>query len=62
MDGSVAEGWEEVRAAFESNFAEGLEKSAQLVISVEGQVVVDLWGPLLRLSTPRPRENSMAIP
>lgn len=36
--------WEPVRQAFAENFAEGLEKGAQLVIRVDGENVVDLYG------------------
>jgi CubicO group peptidase (beta-lactamase class C family) len=44
VDGTTAKGWEPVKEAFEGNFAKGLEKNAQLVIRVDGKVVVDLWG------------------
>ena len=33
---------ESVKAAFAGNFAKGLEKGAQLVIRVDGEVVVDM--------------------
>lgn len=44
VSGSVAEGWEDVREAFEKNFAENLEVGAQLVVFKEGVPVVDLHG------------------
>lgn len=44
VSGSTAEGWEDVRAAFEHNFADNLELGAQLTIYQEGAPVVDLHG------------------
>jgi len=44
IQGTIADGWEPVRAAFAQNFAEGYEKGAQLVIRVNGHNVVDLHG------------------
>lgn len=44
VEGSVAAGYEKVRAAFESNFAEGQELGAQLVIYKDGAKIVDLVG------------------
>lgn len=44
VQGTVAPGWERVRDAFEQNFAEGLEKGAQLVVRIDGNTVVDLHG------------------
>ncbi len=48
---------ESVKAAFASNFAKGLEKAAQLVIRVDGEVVVDMCASyaLLQASVPQPR-------
>ena len=42
--GSVAPGYEAVREAFESNFASGWERDAQLCVYHRGARVVDLWG------------------
>eukprot|EP00928_Gymnodinium_smaydae_P085128 TRINITY_DN6845_c0_g1_i1.p1 TRINITY_DN6845_c0_g1~~TRINITY_DN6845_c0_g1_i1.p1 ORF type:complete len:547 (+),score=67.02 TRINITY_DN6845_c0_g1_i1:47-1687(+) len=44
IGGSVAPGFEAVRAAFQANFAKGLERDAQLCIYHRGVRVVDLWG------------------
>ena len=44
VSGSTAEGWEDVRAAFESNFADNLELDAQLSIYEKGVPVVELYG------------------
>ena len=44
LGGTVAPGWEPVKAAFAANFAKGLEKGAQLVIRIDGVNVVDLYG------------------
>ena len=42
--GSVAEGWEDMRAAFERNFERNLELGAQLAVYKNGHLVVDLHG------------------
>jgi len=44
VGGSVADGWEDLRSAFEANFADSLELGAQLVVYKEGVPVVDLHG------------------
>jgi CubicO group peptidase (beta-lactamase class C family) len=44
IGGSVAPGFEPVRAGFEKNFRDGLERDAQLCIYWRGEAVVDLWG------------------
>ena len=44
INGSVAPGYEPVRALFESNFERGLEEDAQCCAYVDGRKVVDLWG------------------
>jgi hypothetical protein len=44
VKGTVAAGFEGVREAFESNFATGKERDAQLAIYVQGALVVDLHG------------------
>lgn len=42
--GYVAPGFEPVADAFAANFDAGLEVGAAYVVTVEGEVVVDLWG------------------
>jgi CubicO group peptidase (beta-lactamase class C family) len=44
MYGSVAPGFEEVRAVFERNFRERDELGAACAVYYEGEKVVDLWG------------------
>ena len=44
MGGSIADGWEDLRSAFEANFADNLELGAQLVVYKEGVPVADLHG------------------
>ena len=44
VDGSVAPGFEEVRAEFERNFAERGEIGAAVAAYWRGEKVVDLWG------------------
>jgi CubicO group peptidase (beta-lactamase class C family) len=43
VDGSCAPGFEAVRDAFTRNFAEG-DLGASCAVTVEGELVVDLWG------------------
>lgn len=40
----MAEGWEDLRAAFEQNFGQNLELGAQLAVFKDGVPVVDLHG------------------
>jgi CubicO group peptidase (beta-lactamase class C family) len=44
VSGTVAAGFEPVRAAFEENFTRQKEAGAALHVIIDGQVVVDLWG------------------
>ena len=44
ISGSVAAGWEPLRAAFERNFERNLELGAQLAVYKDGDLVVDLHG------------------
>jgi CubicO group peptidase (beta-lactamase class C family) len=44
IDGSCDEAFEDVRRAFERNFAEHGEVGASVCITLDGDVVVDLWG------------------
>jgi CubicO group peptidase (beta-lactamase class C family) len=43
IDGSCAPGFDAVRGAFTENFAEG-DLGASCAVTVEGELVVDLWG------------------
>ena len=43
IKGTVAPGFEPVREAFEKNFSSGLERGASVVVTREGEPVVDLW-------------------
>jgi len=42
--GSVAAGFEAVQEAFEKNFADGEDVGASVAATVDGEMVVDLWG------------------
>src|SRR5215469_15488962 len=42
--GFADERFAEARAAFEANFAEGRDLGASFCATIEGEVVVDLWG------------------
>ncbi|MDH3755926.1 MAG: beta-lactamase family protein, partial [Acidimicrobiia bacterium] len=44
IDGTVAVGFEHVRATFERGFAERDELGAAVSVIVDGESVVDLWG------------------
>jgi CubicO group peptidase (beta-lactamase class C family) len=44
VDGYCHQRFAPVREAFEKNFADGLEVGASVAVSVEGDLVVDLWG------------------
>ena len=44
VTGCVAPGWEDLRAAFEANFAADRELGAQLVVYQRGAIVADLHG------------------
>jgi CubicO group peptidase (beta-lactamase class C family) len=54
LDGWTAPGFEEVRQAFEQNFAKGLEIGAAFAAYHRGQLVVDLWGGVADPMTDRP--------
>jgi CubicO group peptidase (beta-lactamase class C family) len=43
-----------LREAFEANFEQGLESGASVAVSVEGELVVDLWGGVADRSTGAP--------
>ena len=44
IHGTCKPGFEAVRDAFETNFAQGLEVGAAAAVTVDGEFVVDLWG------------------
>lgn len=44
IHGAVAQGYESVRTAFESNFASGKELGAHFAVYRDGAPLVDLWG------------------
>ena len=52
VGGSVAPGFEGVRAAFEANFAHRGEAGAACTVYVAGRAVVDLWGGTAAAGTP----------
>lgn len=53
MDGTVAPGFEPVRAAFEANFGRG-QVGASCCVFVGGRPVVDLWGGVLAPGSAEP--------
>ncbi len=54
IHGTVAPGYEPVKEAFEANFRERNEVGAACSVSVDGQLVVDLWGGVADPKTNRP--------
>jgi CubicO group peptidase (beta-lactamase class C family) len=44
VGGNVEPGWEDVRRAFEKNFADGTEVGSAFAVYHRGRKVVDLWG------------------
>ena len=52
--GSVAAGFEPVRAAFENNFVAHGEVGAAVHVTVDGESVVDLWGGAADAAGSRP--------
>lgn len=57
IDGTVAPGYEAVRAAFAANFADQGDIGAAVCIYRDGQPVVDLWGGLADPDTGKPWER-----
>jgi CubicO group peptidase (beta-lactamase class C family) len=61
IDGWTAAGFENVRTAFEKNFADGLEVGAAFAAYHRGRLVADLWGGLADVKTERPWERDTMI-
>jgi CubicO group peptidase (beta-lactamase class C family) len=61
INGSCAQGFERVRAAFEGNFTDGDEIGAAVAVWVEGDLVVNLWGGYADAAARRPwRDTTLA--
>jgi hypothetical protein len=54
INGTVAPGYESVRDEFENNFTSRNEVGAACAVSVNGELVVDLWGGLADPKANRP--------
>ena len=62
INGTVSEGYEAVREAFEANFAERREVGAACCVYHKGEKVVDLWGGVRNIKTGEPwEEDTMAL-
>ena len=61
IDGSVAPGFEDVRAEFERNFAERRELGAAVAAYVRGEKVVDLWGGIRNVRSQAPWERDTLV-
>ena len=60
-DGHAGAGFEGVRKAFESLFADGLDHGAAVAVWVDGQPVVDLWGGHSDLARTRPWQRDTLV-
>ena len=61
IHGFVKPGFEPVQAAFEKNFAEGLEQGACATVTRDGELVVDLWGGHADAARTRPWERDTIV-
>ena len=61
MRGSVREDLTGARAAFEQNFADGLEAGASFCATVAGETVADLWGGYADAARTRPWEPDTVV-
>jgi CubicO group peptidase (beta-lactamase class C family) len=61
VSGRVAVGFEWVRTAFEKNFATHAEVGAAIHVTVDGAVVVDLWGGAADLAGTHPWEADTLV-
>jgi len=61
IHGTCDERYGPVRDAFAANFAAGLESGASIAISVDGELVVDLWGGVADASTGAPWEEDTIV-
>jgi CubicO group peptidase (beta-lactamase class C family) len=62
LEGWTATGWEAVRDAFASNFADDLEVGAAFSAYHQGRKVVDLWGGVADQDTGRLWEEDTIVP
>jgi CubicO group peptidase (beta-lactamase class C family) len=62
-DGWTASGFENVREAFDKNFADGLEVGAAFAAYHRGKLVADLWGGIADPATQRPwaRDTNIVV-
>jgi CubicO group peptidase (beta-lactamase class C family) len=61
VHGTVSNGYERVRDAFETNFREGGEVGAAFCLHVKSRKVVDLWGGLTDVKGKTWKENTPAL-
>lgn len=62
ISGTVAEGFEPVRTAFEANFRERKEIGAAVAVVVDGELVVDLWAGTADTATDTPWREDTIVP
>lgn len=61
VQGFVHDRFSPVRAIFESNFASGADIGASFCVTIEGEIVVDLWGGFADLARTRPWERDTIV-
>ena len=61
IEGTVAPGWEPVRAAFEENFRSRGELGGACAVYRDGEKVVDLWGGVRDAATGAPWEEDTMV-
>src|SRR3954470_4635308 len=61
IKGTVVPGWDGVRDAFATNFAEHGEVGAAVAVYVHGEPVVDLWGGVADTASGRPWEANTLV-
>lgn len=62
IHGHCDERFSEVRDAFEKNFEDGLELGASFAVSLNGEMVIDLWGGHADVACTRPWQKDNIVP
>ena len=61
IHGTCADELSVVRDTFEANFTNGLETGASVAVTIDGELVVDLWGGLADAETGREWEEDTIV-
>lgn len=62
IHGHCDEKFAAVRGAFEKNFMDGLELGASYAVSIDGEMVIDLWGGFADVARTRPWKQDTIVP